>query len=124
MVNLWDRANFSQFSFILFMKSSLKFSILNLIPSESLQKAIKNDFSKKSSSNLNSPLFRDSINSRNKFQELIESLNKGEFKFDEDFLLKSFLMAFCNDSDGIKFKIENFRDDFINKIKENWEKLA
>ena len=56
---------------------------------------------------------------RANFNELISDLNQNEFEFDHDFLLKSFLVAFSKDSNQVRFKVENFKDEIVNKIKKD-----
>lgn len=61
---------------------------------------------------------------REKFSELLDSLNQSDFGFDHDFLLKSFLVAFSADSNEVRFRVENFKDEKINRIETEWEKLS
>ncbi len=55
-------------------------------------------------------------------QELQEELNKGGYKFDRDFILKTCL---CLIEKGAKYDVKKFREkDNLKNIEDNWEKIS
>jgi hypothetical protein len=60
---------------------------------------------------------------REEFNKLIKKINGGNYDFDNDFILKSCLVALSQKSDDVKYSVNNFSIEKINSIKTNWEKI-
>lgn len=60
---------------------------------------------------------------RDKFETLLNNINRGVFNFDTDFILKIVLVLFSMRQEDVKYKIENFNDEEIENIKLNWSKI-
>jgi len=61
---------------------------------------------------------------RDQFKDLINSINKNNFEFDSDFILKSCLTIFANKNEDIRYKITNLSNNFISNIVSNWDKIV
>lgn len=57
------------------------------------------------------------VDARKEIYGLVDDINKLGFSFDKDFVLKSLLVLF---SRNIRFKIENFNAENIEKFEANW----
>ena len=61
---------------------------------------------------------------RDQFKDLINSINKNNFEFDSDFILKSCLTLFANKNEDIRYKITNLSNNFILNIVSNWDRIV
>jgi len=61
---------------------------------------------------------------REQFASLLEDLNDNNFDFDVDFILKTCLVIFSEKTEEVKYRIKNFKDSKIEKIKNNWQKIS
>lgn len=58
---------------------------------------------------------------RDKFSELLKSLNEGgRFEFDHDFILKTILFIHAKEQDNLKYSTKNFTPSIIQETKDNW----
>ena len=60
---------------------------------------------------------------KDEIDNLLDNINENNFKFNTDFVLKTFLFLTANKQDEIKFKIENFEQNRINLFVEKWKKI-
>ncbi len=61
------------------------------------------------------------IDAYEQFNELIRKINsKGEFEFDNDFILKTSLVLINKD---IKYRVENFNEKNVKEIEDNWDNI-
>jgi len=59
---------------------------------------------------------------RDKFNELLKTLNEGtRFKFSHDVILKAILFFNSSDQDGLKYRTNNFTKTVIANTKEDWD---
>lgn len=61
---------------------------------------------------------------RDKFKELLESINVKNFDFDTDFLLKACLTLFSSKTADVRYSVRNLSDGLIDKIKSDWDGIA
>lgn len=57
---------------------------------------------------------------RTEIHSLVDIINRKGFNINKDFILKAFLYLYHKD---VKFQITNFKNEFINVIEGNWEKI-
>jgi len=61
---------------------------------------------------------------REKFQKLLDDINDGDdFDFDNDFILKTALLIYASNNEGVRYKINNFKPEFIVKLQEDWDRI-
>ncbi|MBI5803439.1 DUF262 domain-containing protein, partial [Candidatus Pacearchaeota archaeon] len=60
------------------------------------------------------------IDAREEFREFLEEINRRDFEFDNDFILKTSLVLIDKD---IKYQIKNFNQINVDLIKEYWEEI-
>ena len=60
------------------------------------------------------------VDARTEIHRLVDRVNDKGFDLNKDYVLKSFLYLYHND---IRFKIDNFKEDFIEKIENNWNDI-
>ena len=59
---------------------------------------------------------------RDKFNDLLKSLNEGnKYKFTHDVILKTILFIHAKDQDGLKYRTNNFTKDIIESTKKDWD---
>lgn len=59
---------------------------------------------------------------REKFSDLLKSLNEGgRFKFSHDFILKTILFIHANDQEQLKYRTTNFKPSIIKETRDNWD---
>lgn len=61
---------------------------------------------------------------RDKFKELLEAINRHNFDFDTDFLLKTSLTIFSTKAEEVRYSVSNLNDHLIAKIVSNWDVIA
>jgi hypothetical protein len=61
---------------------------------------------------------------RERFGNLLREINAQTFDFDGDFILKTCLVILSETQTDVRYKIENLKEDKIEKIKQNWEKIS
>lgn len=61
---------------------------------------------------------------RENFKELLESINKRNFDFDTDLLLKACLTLFSSKAEDVRYRITNLNDSVIDKIVSKWEPIT
>ena len=59
-----------------------------------------------------------------KFKELSDSINKHNFDFDTDFLLKTCLTIFSTKSEEVRYSVSNLSDTLIDKIVSQWDLIT
>ncbi len=57
---------------------------------------------------------------REEFKELIDRISINNLEFDNDFILKSCLLAYAEKSQDVRYMSSNLGEEFISKIKGNW----
>jgi len=67
--------------------------------------------------------WRGVMDARNEFREVLESMNEGGLKFDNDFILKTALVCLAKDSEAVRFKLSKFNDEKVLEIQTVWDKL-
>jgi len=60
---------------------------------------------------------------RESFKKLLDDLNGNNYDFDNDFILKSYLVILADKSDDIKYSVNNFSQNKIGKMIENWKDI-
>lgn len=61
---------------------------------------------------------------KDEIDNLLENINENNFKFDTDFVLKTFLFLTAgNRQEEIKFKVENFEQEKVNQFIEKWKEI-
>lgn len=61
---------------------------------------------------------------RERFKELLDSLNKRNFDFDTDFLLKACLTLFSTKAEEVRYSVSNLGDTLIDKIVSHWDLIT
>ncbi|MEI8349862.1 MAG: DUF262 domain-containing protein [Candidatus Omnitrophota bacterium] len=62
---------------------------------------------------------------REEFKDLTDEINKRNFEFDTDFILKTGLVFFCTKTEEIRFNnINNLNKNLISSIRKNWLEIA
>jgi len=61
---------------------------------------------------------------RAQFKELLASVNKNNFEFDADFILKACLVIFSKKSEDVKYNVNNLNDTLINDIVVSWVQIV
>jgi len=60
---------------------------------------------------------------KDEINTLLDNINENNFKFDTDFVLKTYLSLTASKQDEIKFKVENFGQDKVNLFIKEWKKI-
>ena len=61
---------------------------------------------------------------RDNFKELIVTLNKNNFEYDSDFILKTCLTLFASKSEDIRYSVSNLNNNLISNIREKWPEIV
>jgi len=64
------------------------------------------------------------IDARESFKELINSINRNNFEFDSDFILKTCLTIFAQKNEDIRYNISNLNNKLITNIVDNWDSIV
>jgi len=63
----------------------------------------------------------ENLDAYREFKDLIRDINrKGDFEFDNDFILKTSLVLINKD---IKYRVENFKEKNVREIENNWKRI-
>jgi uncharacterized protein with ParB-like and HNH nuclease domain len=60
------------------------------------------------------------IDARKEINDLVDNIRAKGINIDKDYVLKSFLYLYHKD---VRFKITSFKNDFIENIEQNWDKI-
>lgn len=61
---------------------------------------------------------------RENFKDLNDSINKNNFEFDSDFILKTCLTIFAQKNEDIRYNISNLNNTLITNIINNWDVIV
>jgi len=62
---------------------------------------------------------------REEFKDLIDDVNKNNFEFDTDFILKASLVFFSTNTEEIRFNnINNLNENLISSVRDNWPQIV
>lgn len=61
---------------------------------------------------------------RGRFKELLDGINKRNFEFETDFLLKTCLTLFSEKAEDVRYNISNLNNALIDKICSGWEDIC
>ncbi|MDP2909036.1 MAG: LemA family protein [Nanoarchaeota archaeon] len=61
---------------------------------------------------------------RDKFDGLLNNINENDrYRFTNDFILKTALLLYATNTEGVRYKTKNFKSDLINKIQTDWKSI-